>query len=132
MIELSKNNIQVSREIANTTSVLIFDNEEIILTHINKKHFGHIITKNNDQERGWSINYLINNDKYNILTRNIIIEKEEKKCYFGCHYTFYEPIEIIGKGNELPQYENLFKKLENLGSIYTSETTLLLRRKSNK
>ena len=38
MIELSKNNIQVSREISNTTSVLIFDNEEIILTHINKKH----------------------------------------------------------------------------------------------
>ena len=41
MIEMSHNNMMVSEKIADTTAVIIFNNEEIILTEIGITNFGH-------------------------------------------------------------------------------------------
>ena len=137
MIELSNNGIVVSEDIADTSCVIIFDNEELILTEIDIKQFNHSIRKNDSIQDGhefvWSLYYHVDANYFNEnLTRNVLIEKTYPiYAWLYWKYNFYEPIEIIGKGSDVPKYENLFSEIKANGGTYIPEKTLILKR-SNK
>ncbi len=133
MIKLSDNNIIVSSNISKTTAVIIFNDEEIILTEVDATTFNHTITSyTNDNNQVWTIRYFKNDNYFNdALQRHVLFEKTHVRYgWFSYYYDFYEPIEIIGKGSEIIEYEKLFLEIEQAGGTYIPEKTLLLKRPS--
>jgi len=129
MLRLGKP-ITIATQIVETTASIIFKNEEIIITKIDEKSFGHFFKKRTIQnEHVWSIYYLEDYEYFNLSrTRTILIEKYQKKGHLYWHYDFYEPVQLIGKGSELDGYEEMFSELLERNSIFTPETTLILKR----
>lgn len=133
MFKLSDNSIIVSEHIVDTTAVIEFDGEELILTEISIKDYAHTIhlyERNNVSV--WTIMYLRDDNYFNeFVTRKILFEKTQhiKYCWFNWHYDFYEPVEIVGKGNQVWKYKQLFIDIANNGGTFVPEKTLLLRRK---
>lgn len=132
MIKFSENTILVDNNIASTTTMVDFYDEELILTEINAKDFGHSIFESTYKDR---IKYYVKyhrDDNYfsPILFRKVLIEKK-LNLYIWLHwqYNFFEPIEIIGKGSELKKYESLFQFLNHTDFNFKPETTLILKKK---
>lgn len=136
MIKFSNNTIEVDRSIVTTTTMVDFFDEELILTEISIKDFGHTIFKSNSEDipHRYYIKYHRDDNYFSpIFSRKVLIEKKTN-LYSWLHwnYNFFEPIEIIGKGCELKQYELLFLFLANNSSnnSFTPETTLILKKKA--
>lgn len=136
MIKFSVNTIEVDRSIVETTTIVDFFDEELILTEINIKDFGHTVFKSNAENipHRYYIKYHRDDNYFSpIFSRKVLIEKKTN-LYSWLHwnYNFFEPIEIIGKGCELKQYELLFLFLANNNrlsfNLFTPETTLILKR----
>lgn len=120
--------IQTAGQIAEKTSSILFDDEELILTEVSYKSYGHKIKVINNV---WHIEYLEDYEYFKeYVTRKVLIEKTKKFSYLYWYYHFYEPIEIIGKGSELEQYKKLFSVIrKDYGGVFAPETTLVLKRK---
>lgn len=126
MIKLG-NPILVSDKIADTTAVIIFNNEELIITEVGNDSYGHKLFKSQNELR-WTVKYFIESNIC-FQTRDVLFEKYKKKLgYFYCNYDFYEPVKVLGKGSELKGYEELFYELKERNSIFTPEKTLILKR----
>lgn len=120
--------ITINKSIADTTTTIVFRNEELILTQVSSKSYGHKLKVINDV---WGIMYLEDYGLYDsFTTRKVLIEKNESFSYLYWYYNFYEPVEIIGKGSEIEKYKEMFFYIQLLSDTYTPEKTLILRRKS--
>jgi hypothetical protein len=132
MIKLSENHIRLDEKISHITAIVIYNNEEIILTDIDIITFNHKIkTHIIDNTQVWAIRYFKDDDYFNkALQRYVLFEKtHDRYVWFVWQYNFYEPIEIIGKGSEIQKYEKLFLEIKENGGTFVPERTLLLRRK---